>query len=124
MLSICIKTETLTVGQIIKAMEFYDKDTKVMIQRTGEGGRIIQMSSSHAQIMNELEPDDKAVTIWLHDDKRIRHEEKDLVRSDLTGKEIGSVNLEVRISTHEDVERLCKLCEELSETFNNGQAEQ
>lgn len=174
--------KTLTVGQIIKVMEFYDKDTEVKIQRTDEKGRIIQMSNTHAQIMdetvNEQELDGKAVTIWLHDDRHARHEEEDFRQSDLneklmpfsikemkdlvnkwiiyhaehdadltherfdrllgawqttynrlcgTGdsyKMINSVNLKVNISTPEDVERLRKLCEELSETLNNEQAEQ
>lgn len=38
-------------------------------------------------------------------------------------KMINSVNLKVNISTPEDIERLRKLCEELSETLNNEQTE-
>lgn len=38
-------------------------------------------------------------------------------------KMINSVNLEVGISTTEDVERLRKLCDELSKTLNNEQTE-
>lgn len=122
MLDICIKTETLTVGQIIKALELYDKNAEVRIQRTGEGGRIIQMSNTHAQIMNEMDPGDKAVTIWLHDDKRIGHEEKDSVRPDPADEVISSVNLEVRISTPEDIERLRKLCDELQQSISSQEA--
>ncbi len=146
MLDFIIKTETLTVEQIIKIMELYDKDAKVMIQRTGESRKAIEVlqskktacmvyprgifitgkyyySDDFANLLGKnvlvTDPVDGSVEVFSIEGK---HLTTAFVKD--SDKMINSVNLEVKLSTLEDAERLRKLCDELQQSLNSKEEEE